>query len=217
MEHINRMPTKEDFNRLVDEVRESRVVQVPAGLDLRGGPGGTAILGRLDEGATTQWVTIVHDPDDKTVDADTYDRAGVDTGYGCVRKALTVVAYNAYKLYQKYRQLTYDASGRLTEVSGETQDEIVDLSTGLPYAAAEAATSAWTTLTHDPDDKTVDADTYTPGTDGVIFKVLTAVVYNTTDKKFYQKYRQITANRYGRITAISGETQDEIIDLVTCA
>lgn len=39
------MPTKEDFNRLVDEVRESRVVQVPAGLDLRGGPGGTSILG----------------------------------------------------------------------------------------------------------------------------------------------------------------------------
>ncbi len=41
------MPTAADFNRLVDEVRESRVVQVPVGLDLRGGPGGTAILGNV--------------------------------------------------------------------------------------------------------------------------------------------------------------------------
>lgn len=45
MEHINRMPTKEDFNRLVDEVREQKLTQAPIGWDIKQTPGGIAMLG----------------------------------------------------------------------------------------------------------------------------------------------------------------------------
>ena len=48
LKHINRMPTAEDYNRLIDALREQKVTQVPRGLDLKENPGGTAILGKND-------------------------------------------------------------------------------------------------------------------------------------------------------------------------
>ena len=84
-----------------------------------------------DENADTNvsgtYVTIVHDPDDKTVDTDTWDIT-VNDGNGVKVKFLTAVVYNAtdHVLYQKYRMLTFDDGGRLIAVGGETQDTVTN-------------------------------------------------------------------------------------------
>ncbi len=77
----------------------------------------------------------------------------------------------------------------------------------------------YVTLVHDPDDKTVDTDTWDikeNDGDGVKAKFLTAVVYNTTDHILYQKYRQFTFDDGGRVIAIGAETLDTVTPFVEC-